>query len=152
MLLLKQRLPFADNPRFAELELDRILGNNVVLPGEFNPHNVRLWVIGNEFGAMGAVWADCQGDALDELVDADLGSGLLIDESDADEETSRLGNAGEPADLSHAWMGEVELLEPRDAALLAHFKMLRGDESPTVNPDAGEPAENNWNDWMESEV
>ncbi len=65
--------------REVELEDERILCNDIILPfGEFNPHNVRLWVIGNEFGALGAVWASHEQDALDELVDADLGGGLLM--------------------------------------------------------------------------
>ena len=86
-----------------------IMADNVILPGEFNPHNVRLWVIGNEFGAMGAVWADHEGDALDALVDAGLGAGILVDAADEDEDSAHLGNAGEPADLTYCWMEAVDL-------------------------------------------
>ena len=89
--------PFNCAPaREVELDLERIRCNNPHLPGEYNPHNVRLFVVGNEFGAMGAVWAQ-ESDALDELVDADLGGRILIDETDADDDSPRLGNAGEPA-------------------------------------------------------
>lgn len=108
-LYLKQNLPFASAPCLVELAPERILCNDVTLPGDFNPHNTRLWVIGNEYGALGAVWAQHESDALDELVDADLGGGLLIDASDSDEDTTYLGNASEPADLSHAWLAEVNL-------------------------------------------
>jgi hypothetical protein len=91
-----------------ELDGERILTNDIHFAGDFNPHNVKLWVIGNEYGAMGAVWADCEQDALDELVDSGLGDGLLIEEKDATEDSDRLGNAGEPADLDYVWMAEVE--------------------------------------------
>ena len=49
-----------------ELDAEKILCNDIHLPNSrFNPHNVRLWVIGTEFGALGAVWADCEQDAFD---------------------------------------------------------------------------------------
>lgn len=50
--------------RTIEMEPERVLCNNVILPGEYNPHHVRLWIIGNEFGSMGAVWAGCEAYAL----------------------------------------------------------------------------------------
>ena len=125
--------PFTCRPADTiELELDRILCNDVTLPGEFNPHDVRLWVVGNEFGALGAVWGG-EHDALDTLVDANLGDGLLIDEEDADDETPRLGNAGEPADLDHAWMREVRLTWQDDAKLIAAFSEARGSGADTLD-------------------
>ena len=56
-LTVKQSLPFSSNPRFAEqLEGENILLNDVNLPEHiersYNPHNVKLWVIGNEYGAL----------------------------------------------------------------------------------------------------
>ncbi len=132
-LTLGQTLPFAQNPRFADLEPERILANNVIFAGEFNPHNVRLWVVGNESGPLCAVWADCEQDALDEGVDSDLLGGLLIDPADvekmSDEEregVSFLGNAGEPADLEHAWLGVVELEPTRDIKTIIRFAEARG--------------------------
>lgn len=119
--------PFNCMPaREVELDLDRIRANNLgpILPGEYNPHNVRLWVVGNEFGAMGAVWAN-ESDALDELVDADLGGGILIDEADAEEDSPRLGNAGEPANLDYAWVQPVRLDWNLDGRLLAAFAEVR---------------------------
>lgn len=109
-----------------ELGPEQILCNNIIFKGEFNPHNCQLWVIGNEYGALGAVWADCEQDALDELVDADLGGGLLIDGKDADDETSRLGNTGEPANLDYAWMAQVELRPDRDFKLMMRLAEARG--------------------------
>lgn len=112
--------------RLVELEPERVLCNDVVLPWEFHPYKMRLWVIGNEFGALGAVWASNEQDALDELVDADLGAGLLIDEADADEDSARLGNAGEAANLDNAWLQIVRLDEALDCRLIAAFAEARG--------------------------
>jgi hypothetical protein len=119
--------------REVEIEAARVLCNDITLPGEFNPHNTRLWVIGNEYGVLGAVWADCEQEALDELVDADLGAGLLIDEKDADEDSARLGNAGEPACLDNAWLAEVEFQPTRDLAVLLRFAEARGAGEDTLD-------------------
>jgi hypothetical protein len=107
-------------PGKCELEGERILCNDIHLPGSINYHNSGLWVIGNEYGPLGAAWGNEQ-DALDALVDGDLAAGILIDEKDADEDSPRLGNAGEPACLDNAWMGEVEFKPERDLALLLAF-------------------------------
>lgn len=108
-----------------EIESERVLANDVIFPGEFNPHDVRLWVIGNEFGALGAVWAsEC--DAFDVLCDEGLSAGLMIDEPDDDEEFVRLGNAGEPHDLSNAWIAEVSFDLARDWQTLCRFAEARG--------------------------
>jgi hypothetical protein len=116
-----------------EIEQDRIRCNNVIFSGEFNPHNVRLWIIGNEFGALGGVWASSEQDALNELVDCGLGDSLLISEEDQAsatdderEEWARLGNAGEPADLELAWMAEVEFVPARDWPLMLALAEARG--------------------------
>lgn len=119
--------------RSVELEPERILCNDIVLPWENHPHKVRLWVIGNEFGALGAVWADCEQDAFDELVDADLGQSLLVDEADADEECARLGNAGEPANLDNAWIQNVHWDKTRDCELLCRFAEARGSCADTLD-------------------
>ena len=58
--------------REIELPDESILCNNIILPWEFNPHKVHLYAIGHEFGAVGAVWASHEQDALDELVDSGL--------------------------------------------------------------------------------
>lgn len=115
-----------------ELDPDRVLCNDVRLPGEHHPYNLQLWIIGNEFGALGAVWATCEQDALNELVDSGLGDGLLIEEEDADEESARLGNAGEPADLTYAWMRPVAFDPARDWKLLCKFAEARGSAASTL--------------------
>jgi len=131
-LTLKQNLPFSPAPRIVELEDDRIALNDIHLPSDrpylpsYDSSTPRLWVIGNEYGALGAVWASNEQDALDELVDQNLAAGLAIDEKDADEETARLGNAGEPHDLTHAWLSPVEFDKVRDFNLLMKLAEARG--------------------------
>lgn len=122
-LTLKQSLPFSQNPRFAELDGEAILLNDVNLPGHiehtYNPHNVTLWVIGHEHGALCAVWANCEQDALDEAVDAGMLDCLMADEQDHDnEDLTPLGNASELFDLNSVWMGEVEFDAARDIKLI----------------------------------
>lgn len=81
-----------------------------------------LYLIGNEFGALGVVCADNEPEAIDELVDNDLAGGLLIDECSPEEEEeneySRHGNGGELCDLTHAWIRRVSLDPARDIALI----------------------------------
>lgn len=116
-----------------QLSPETVLCNDVTFPGEYNPHNVRLWIIGHEFGPVGAVWAQCEQDALDELVDSGLGDCFLIDEKDADEDCSRLGNAGEPANLDNAWMRVVEFAPDRDWQIMLRFAEARGAGHSTLD-------------------
>lgn len=83
--------------------------------GGFNPHNVRPWLIHNEFGTLCIVYSSNEQDALDEAVDADKMDSCLVSDADyaeaereghADEYAS-LGNAGEPFDLTY--IGMIEL-------------------------------------------
>lgn len=126
--------------RAVELEAERVLCNDVVLPWERHPYNMRLWVIGNEFGALGAVWASNEQDALDELIDRDLGAALLIDEKDyaampedEREDVSHLGNAGEPCDLTNVWIQVVSFDKARDCELLCKFAEARGATQDTLD-------------------
>ena len=119
-LTLKQSLPFPQNPRHAQLEGENILLNDVNLPEHiehtFNPYNVKLWVIGNEYGTLCATWGSCEQDALDAAVDANMLDCLMAEEQDHDnEDLTPLGNASE---LSHTWIGEVEFDAARDIKLI----------------------------------
>ena len=119
-----------------ELEDERILCNDIRLPFDTsNYRNIRLWVIGNEFGALCAVWAGHEQDALDEACNAGMLAGLAIDESpdEEDEEVTRLGNAGEPHDLTNAWMQTVRLNGPEDWELIARFAEARGACADTLD-------------------
>ena len=124
-LTLAQSVSFCQNPRFAELDGDKIALNNVILPktidsdGAYNPHNVRLFVIGHEFGAICAVWASHEQEAFDEACDANLIDCLMAENQDIDnEELAPLGNASELFDLTHAWIGTVEFDAARDIKLI----------------------------------
>lgn len=110
-------------PSSVELEGDSILLNDVNLPEHiehtFNPYNVKLWVIGNEYGALCAVWGSSEQDALDAAVDAGLLDSLMDEEQDYNNEAlTPLGNAGELFDLDYVWIGEVEFDAARDIKLI----------------------------------
>jgi hypothetical protein len=105
-----------------DMKPEEILTNDVTFPWE--RHITPLWIIGNEFGPIAAVWARTEQDALDEACDAGLTAGLSTstteeeidamteEERDEWEETiTRLGNAGEPHDLTYLWMQEADLNE-----------------------------------------
>lgn len=113
--------------RDVEIDNKSILANDVTFQHEYNPHNVRLWVIGHEFGAVCAVWAACEQDAFDEMVDSDLGDAFLISDEDIenDEEYAYLGNAGEAASLDNAWIEAVDL-QKQEIELLLAFAEARG--------------------------
>lgn len=104
-----------------------ILLNDCILPEEFNPHNVQLWIIGNEYGPIVALWAGHEQDALDILLDSGYEQ-FLVDEPDPEmvEEYAYLGNAGEPCNLNYAWMSPVEFDKVRDYRLLIVLAEARG--------------------------
>ena len=120
----------ARNTEGYAVESSRIACNDINLEGG-KPF---LWVIGNEYGVMGAVWASHDQDALDELVDQDLGAGILVDDKHVKEmekdgfldSLSNLGNAGEWADLQHAWLEKVVFKPDRDCKLMCAFAEARG--------------------------
>jgi len=113
------------------LDDERILTNDVTFPHEYNPHNVRFWVIGNVYGAACAVWADCEQGAIDEACDAGLMDAFLVDEDDfyldmvEADEYSHIGNAGELADLQDLWMEAVDL-KAQDIQLIIKLAEARG--------------------------
>ena len=115
-----------------ELDERSILANDVIFPHEYNPNDVRLWVIGHEYGPVAAVWADCEQAALDLLIDSGLGDCFLVDdESDIDEDTARLGNAGAPCNLNYTWIDPVDLSKLPLPVLLA-FAEARGAGNDTL--------------------
>ena len=100
---------------------DVINPDDYIPTGEFNPHNKRPFLIHNEFGTLCVVYADCDQDALDAAVDASKLDSCLVPESElvVNEHgedvmgngdgavACRLGNAGEPFDLTY--IGVIEL-------------------------------------------
>lgn len=133
-LFLSQGFPFANSPRNVELPGDKILTNNVILPrhidafGSYNPHNVRLFVIGHELGALCAVWASHEQEAFDEACDAGMLDCLMSEDQDYnDDSLTALGNASELFDLAHAWIAPVEWQAERDIRLI--LAMVRAVEN-----------------------
>lgn len=139
-LKLNQVFPFAQNPTMCELEAQHIICNDVMLPAEidadsrFNPHNVRLWVIGHEFGAICAIFASCEQDALDAAVDADELDSLLSEDQNYEDETlTSLGNASELFDLSHAWISTVDFEPVRDILLITKLARAAADGADNLD-------------------
>ena len=98
----------------------------------------RLYVIGNEFGAVAAVTARHEGDALDQLIDSGLGDSFLVDPQPTHEEAEEneyeaLGNAGEYCDLTYAWEAEVELDPARDIDLIVAIAKADGAGESTLD-------------------
>lgn len=122
------------------ISADRVLANDVRLPGELSyGRGSTLWVLGNEYGPMGAVWAPSMEEAFDTLVDADLADGILVDEHALEgyseeeiEDLATLGNASEYADLSYAWAKEADWKPERDWRLLCMFAEARGAGADTL--------------------
>lgn len=138
-LLPVDRGPFNCRPAYvAELDDERIHANDVILPWEFNPHNVGLFVIGHEFGPLCAVWGS-EHEILD--IACDLGEMdcfaippddyAAMDESERDD-CATLGNASEPFNLDHCWIQRVRLDESLDCRLLCGFAESRADNATTL--------------------
>lgn len=117
---------FAQNPEFCELEGSQIRCNDVMLPAAFdtastyNPRKIRLWVVGHAYGAVHAVFASHDQDALGELADCGALDFCQVadDLSVGDTTVCRLGNDGEPFNLSDFWLGEVAFKAARDIKLI----------------------------------
>ena len=130
----KIALPLRGDNLPIEVDADRILCNDIILPCDASyKQKTKLWVIWNEYGPMGAVWADGADNALDLLVDSDLAQGMLVDEAtlarmddDAKEELAHLGNAGEACDLTHVGLESVAFRPARDWELMCKFAEARG--------------------------
>lgn len=126
-IVLKQSGSFASNPRFAELEDEKIcpddahFPDHILGPGHrFNPHNVQAFVLGHEHGAICMVFASSEQDAWDAACDKGWLEMLQVEEQDSETEEgiARFGNASEPHDITHAWAGYVEWEVPRDIHLI----------------------------------
>ena len=116
---------YTKNGNCHDVDDSDILLNNVILPQEFNPHNVRLWIIGHEFGAICAVWANCEQDAFDEMLNAGYEQ-FLVENPEDGEKYCYLGNAGELCNLDYAWIETVEFDLARDYRTLIALAEARG--------------------------
>jgi hypothetical protein len=104
--------------------------------GEYNPHNVRPWLIGNEYGVLAIAYAEHEQDAMDVAADNDTLGGLALDEDYvqelyadgediAEEAIIRLGNAGEPFDAIHAWIKELPNRAPDELGAMCGADLWR---------------------------
>lgn len=122
-----------------EIKGENVLCNNVVLSGEYNPHKVRLFLIGEQHSnsPIVALWASCLQDALDEATDSGFMSCFQVEESELNEnedwanDLTQLGNASEPHDLSYCWFKEIS---PNDfpLKLTIAFAEARGANADTL--------------------
>lgn len=62
---------------------------------------MKAYAIYNEFGILAIAIGGHESEALDNAVDNDCLDSCLVDEPEADDDHCRLGNAGEPFDLSY---------------------------------------------------
>lgn len=125
------------------LDANRVLTNDVVLDGEYNPHNVALWLVLNEYGTLAAVWAGNEQDALDLAVDEGLLDSCAVEGPVSFDEKEQgyfdeggatvtlLGNAGEPFYLDNVGMRRVPQSE-MPVNLLIAFAEARGAGASTL--------------------
>ena len=118
---------------------EEIICNDVMLPGaldsasRYNPHNVRMFLIGHCHGPVCAIFASHEQEALNAAVDADMRGCFIVSEEDTktyyeacneNGEHSEginymaLGNADELHNLDDCWIAEVELKADRDINLI----------------------------------
>jgi len=131
----KDELSFAH-----EIPDNRVLLNDVVFPKHidpdsgFNPHGVKAYIIGNEYGALCLVWASYEGEALDNAVDGNMMNSMLAEEQDYDNgDLTPLGNASELFDLSYAWVQPVDWQASRD--IHAIVRIIRAVENQQTTID-----------------
>jgi hypothetical protein len=103
--------------------------------GEYNPHNVRPWIIGHEHGAFCVVFASDAQTAIDIAIDAGKMDFLRVSDEDyaamSEEEQNECltgGNAGEPFDQSYLWMEDIHNPRFSFCALLAASQLARAAE------------------------
>lgn len=121
------KLYCTDGTLFDGIPDDDILINDVVFPWEYNPCKVRLWLIGNEYGPIVALWAMSDGNALDQMLDEGYETFLVEDPEDdpEDDKYVYLGNASEPCNLDYAWIKEVRLDPAQDIHLIVALAEAR---------------------------
>src|SRR5688572_30587429 len=62
---------------------DMLVNPDAYIPaGDYNPHNVRPWIIGHEHGAFAVVFASSAQDAIDETIDSGKMDGMKVRDED----------------------------------------------------------------------
>lgn len=102
------------NIKFAHSDV--VNPDDFIPAGEYNPHNVRPFLLHDHGFVVAVVFASCLQDALDEAADAgkldryDVGEEDHADYGPEEEGITRLGNASEPFDIDT--LGVLELPVP----------------------------------------
>lgn len=96
-------------------DADVVNPDDFIAKGEYNPHNVRPFLLHDHGFTVAVVFAQSLQDAIDEAVDADKMDRYLIDPADmgdypSEEGISFLGNASESFDIES--LGAIELPNP----------------------------------------
>jgi hypothetical protein len=93
--------------------------DDAIWAGDYNPYNVRLWLIHDHGFVVAVSWASNLQDALDEAADSGKLDSFQVDEADAADyggdiyncdSLAYLGNAGEPFDIEA--LGYIEFAAP----------------------------------------
>ena len=111
---------------------DVVNPDDFIAKGEYNPHNVRPFLLHDHGFVLAVVFADCLQDALDIAVDEGKLDAFQVSDKDMadygpDEEgISHLGNAGEPFDIEA--LDAVELPNP-SFSFVALFAAMRGQKA-----------------------
>lgn len=122
---------------FTLSDSDVVNPDDAIWAGDYNPHNVRLWLVHDHGFTVGVAWASCLQDALDALADGDKLDSFLVTEADAAdyggdiydcESLSYLGNASEPFDIEA--LGCVEIAPP----VLSLERLLSGPSVLSFHP------------------
>jgi hypothetical protein len=96
-------------------DLDVVDIDEFIPEGEYNPHNIRPFLLHDHGFVLCVVFASHLQDALDAAVDANKLDHLQIAESEMDdyndESLTYLGNAGEPFDIDT--LSYIELKNPK---------------------------------------
>ena len=96
-------------------DFDVVEPDEYIPAGEYNPYNVRPWLLHDHGFPLAVVFASCLQDALDAAVDADKLDRFMVTDADYeaqgdDNPLAYLGNACEPFDIES--IGFVELSNP----------------------------------------
>lgn len=120
------------------IEPASIICNDVMLPfsideaNRYNPHNVRLWLIGHMHGPVCAIFAGNEQEALDAACNANKMESFMLSKDELAEYdhdnggATALGNASELHNLDDCWIAEVDLQPARDILLIV--KLARAAE------------------------
>ena len=93
---------------------DVVNGDHFIPRGEFNPHNVRPWLLHDHGFTLAVVFADCLQDALDIAADAGALDRYQVTQEDQadypdDEALTFLGNACGPFDIDTLGVHELPI-------------------------------------------